>query len=113
MKLLFTALFFLSFVTFVRAVPALSPEEELSGEVVGYSVLRARLMGMSPPNMVVYEISIQSHRKLRFSDSYVVRVLSKRPVPSWVFGKTLRVKVLYRGDERGGAYWLRRVLEIR
>ena len=108
MRVLALALFVLSLCPLASAVPAPDLEKEFRGEVVRYSVFRAGLREMYPKNMVLYEIVVSSE-----NGSSAVSLLSKRPLPSWLFGKTLWVKAVYVGDEHGGVYWLKRILEVR
>jgi len=91
------------------AVPSLPSEKELSGEVVGYSIFRAGLRNIYPRDMVLYEVVVSVEGKTPSN----IRLLSKKPVPSWFFGKTLRVKAVYVGDEHSGAHWLKEILEVR
>ena len=109
MKVLVLVFFVLSLCPLASAVPAPNLEKEFRGEVVRYSVFRAGLREMYPRNMVLYEIVVSPEN----SSSSAVSLLSKRPLPSWLFGKTLRVKAVYVGDEHGGVYWLKRILEVR
>ncbi|EDP74947.1 hypothetical protein [Hydrogenivirga sp. 128-5-R1-1] len=109
MRVLALVILFLSLCPLAFAVPAPDLEKEFRGEVVRYSVFRAGLREMYPKNMVLYEIVVSSENR----SSSAVSLLSKRPLPSWLFGKTLRVKAVYVGDEHGGVYWLKRILEVR
>ena len=102
-------------ITCAYGVPALSFEETITGEVSGYAVFKAKLLGMKPENMVLYKVvlSIGSERPKRIPPHRrYVEVLSKRSVPMWYFGRRIKAVIIYVGDERGGYYWLRRIEEV-
>lgn len=96
-------------------VPAIPQHAEIEGEVVVYSVIRAEVVNVYPKDMVLYELVLKpkDNRKYRRSVRGYVQILSKKPIAEWFFGRDVRIRAIYRGDERGGAYWLIKVLEVR
>jgi len=98
-------------------VPVFSEVEEVKGEVVQYSVARFSEYGFKPPDKVVYviTISLKSKKKPVFmkKNQQFLRVFSKKPIPSWVFGKSVTLQIKFSGDERGGSYWLIKIKEVK
>ncbi len=98
------------------SVPALSAIETVEGEVVGYAVMRFSEYNLSPPDLILYVLTIRvKGEKPAFmrKDRSTLKIFSKKPVPSWIFGKRVILSVKYAGDERGGNYWLVRIREVR
>ncbi len=85
-----------------QEVPALPENEVIEGCVVEYSVLRSDLIGKAPAD-IIYRITVEVKTKKEISKKMI---LSKASVPSWIFGKYVKLKAFFSGDEKGGNYWL-------
>lgn len=100
-----------------NAVPVIPNEALLRGTVVEYCVTSSSLSGMSP-EQVFYRVLISVEEAgdvkgypnfLRGKEGQVLAFYSKEKQPVELFGKRIRAFVEYKGDERGGHFWLKQI----
>jgi hypothetical protein len=89
------------------AAPAISNESLIEGEVSGYAVILSDLIGIKPrQKLYMLTIKIDSSRSN-------VRFLSKKELSPGLFGKRIKANARYKGDERGGTYWIHNIEVIK
>jgi len=112
-----SVLFLFILVASCASVPVIPNESIVEGIVSEYAVLSARLAG-GPAEQVFYRLTItveSSEKKgrgpdfLRNRTGRDVQFYSKDRLSPDLFGRKVRARVRYRGDERGGRFW---ILEI-
>ncbi len=114
-KLLSSALIIFFLVATSFAVPALSFKETVTGKVYGFSVLKADVLGIKPGEMIIYKLvlKVEDERPRWMPEKKrYLEVLTKKNIPLWLFGKEVTATIIYRGDERGGSYWLIKIKEV-
>lgn len=89
------------------AVPALSEETVVEGEVVEYAMVAASLLRIEPPTPL-YRLKILSAE----TAGEPLTVLSRDPLPAQFFGQRVRARVLCQGDEWGGRCWVRQIVAL-
>ena len=109
--LLITLLISISF-----GVPALSFKESVTGKVYGLAVLKAKVLGIKPGDMVIYRLvlKVEGDEKPKWmpKKKEYLEVYSKKNIPLWLFGKEVTASIIYMGDEWGGKYWLLNIKEV-
>lgn len=97
-------------------VPALSFKESVTGEIYGLSVVKAKVLGIKPGDMVIYKLvlKVEEEERPRWmpEKKKYLEVFSKKNIPMWLFGKEVTATIIYMGDERGGKYWLLNIKEV-
>jgi hypothetical protein len=97
------------------AVPAIPNESIVTGVVKEYAIVSSILMNVQP-EQTLYRITIhiESSQGLENSPNFLkdkegkdVQLFSKERISPELFGKQLKAKVTYQGDERGGLFWTR------
>jgi len=108
-------LFLLTASEISSAVLAFSEPERISGKVVSYKVTRLDLQEKTVRKYTLYILTITDIDKrpvfMKKGEKFL-KVISSKPVPSWVFLKRVKMVIKYSGDERGGNYWLLRIEEV-
>ena len=98
-------------------VPAIPYESLIEGMVSEYAIVSSRLVGIEP-GQVLYRLTITigsstgmgggpdflSEKKGRDVQFYTKEKLSPE-----LFGKQIKARVEYSGDERGGIYWMHNI----
>ncbi len=102
------------------AVPVAPETSVVEGTVCGYSILSSFLIGIQP-EQVLHRITLcvesagdggeKGDRIVGRAGKYLP-LYSKERLSPRLFGRKVRVRVIYRGDERGGLFWIED-LEIR
>jgi len=115
--LFLTASFLFSVGDAGNAVPAVSNESIIEGVVSEYTVIFSDLIGIKP-RQTLYRltINITSSHSIGEGPDFLfnmigqdVRVLSKEELSPELFGKRIKAKARYKGDERGGVYWVNNI----
>ncbi len=97
------------------SVPVLPNETIVEGTVSEYAIVSSRLAGIQP-EQVLYRITIyiETTRSadngpdfLRDKVGKDVPFYTKEKLPPQLFGRKVRARVQFRGDERGGLFWVR------
>ena len=103
------------------AAPAISNESLIEGEVSGYAIVLSDLVGIKPIQKIyILTIKIDSSRNTGNGPDFLinkigqnVRFLSKKVLSPGLFGKIIRARARYKGDERGGTYWIHKIEVIK
>ncbi len=99
------------------SVPVAPNEAVVEGEVSEYSIVSSRLVGIKP-EQTLYRIKIRlfktkgtgfAYNRLKDKIGRDIPFYSKRPLSPELFGRMVRVRVSYRGDERGGKFWIKNI----
>ena len=100
-----------------RAVPVIPNESIVTGEVLGYSILSSSILDIRPV-MPIYRLKVlvktsEEVKGMRnFTSDKVGKLLSvysKEKLSAELFNKVIKSHVTYRGDERGGKFWIREI----
>jgi hypothetical protein len=97
------------------AVPAIPNESVVIGVVKEYAIVSSILMNIQPEQTIYrMTIHIESSQGLDNSPNFLkdkegkdVQLFSKERISPELFGKRLKAKVTYQGDERGGLFWIK------
>jgi hypothetical protein len=89
------------------AVPSISFEREVEGQVVAIETLKAEVIDIEPPDIVLHKLVLKLFEGRGKYKSKFLTVYSRKRLPLCLFGQKIKVVVLFVGDERGGLYWLR------
>ncbi|HHT9111861.1 MAG: hypothetical protein HZA47_09380 [Planctomycetes bacterium] len=119
MKLKFFALvIFLLFdiVATADAVPVMPNETVVRGRVEEYSLISSKLMGIKP-EMTLYKLVISIEKVenvkgpnfLKDKEGQFVTLYTKEEISSDFYGKKIKAKIEYTGDERGGLFWIKQI----
>ena len=96
------------------AVPAVSNGSIIEGLVSEYAVVLSDLIGIEP-RQTLYRltVNITSSHNIDEGPDFLfkmigqdVRFLSKEKLSPELFGKRIKAMARYKGDERGGTYWI-------
>jgi len=128
------SLFFLLAMGMVFGAPVAPNETLISGEVIEYSILDSSLAEIKP-EQTVYRLIIKIIDSKKLSPSPLIlsptgrgreeegeeigggnfeqgenlTVYSKKELSPELFGKSIKGKISYSGDEKGGGYWLKEI----
>jgi hypothetical protein len=89
----------------------------ITGMILEYGIVSSRLLGIQP-DQTLYKLTIHLESSedivgmpnlLRGKEGEDITFYTKEKLPSDIFGKKVRAEVSYRGDERGGRWWIRRI----
>lgn len=106
---------FLAFNVLANSVPVIPNEAVLRGTVMEYCVTLSSLSGISP-EQVLYKLVISVDEVkdvegypnfLKGKEGQSVTFYSKEKQPSELFGENVKALVEYKGDERGGLFWVK------
>ncbi len=86
-------------------IPAFSKEETVEGCVIELSTLSSEILNKKP-KQALYRITLKPSEKASFQKGKYIEILSKASVPHWIFGRRVKVKITFSGDEKVGSYWL-------
>jgi hypothetical protein len=98
----------------LQAAPAAPNESRVTGEILEVERLHSSVLHIEPPQVLTRMrlrlLSVQSvggmPNPLYGREGETLQVLSRERVESNLVGKVISGTIVYRGDERGGAYWL-------
>lgn len=98
------------------AVPVMPNETAVKGRVEEYSLISSKLMGIKP-EMTLYKLVISIEKVenvkgpnfLKDKEGQLVTLYSKEGLSSKFYGEKIKAIVEYRGDERGGLFWIKRI----
>jgi len=99
------------------SVPVLPNETVVEGTVSEYAIVSSRLAGIKP-EQVLYRITIyiETTKSAGGGPDFLsdkvgkdVPFYTKHKLSPELFGRKVRARVEYRGDERGGLFWVRDV----
>ncbi len=102
------------------SVSVIPNETIVEGTVSEYAIVSSRLAGIQP-EQVLYRITIYIETTkavgngpdfLRDKVGKDIPFYTKKKLPPQLFGRKVRARVQYRGDERGGLFWVRDI-EVR
>ena len=96
-----------------QASPMAPNEGLVTGEIVSLEAVQSSTLRIMPPQILTLirlrVLSIQGRgtiNPLRGWEGSIIEVYSKAPLGSGLVGKKVKGVVTYRGDERGGLYWI-------
>ncbi len=98
-----------------RAVTVIPNASIVTGKVLGYSILSSSILDIKPV-MPIYrlEVLVETSEEVKgmrnFTRDKVENLLSfysKEKLSTELFSKVISVRVTYRGDEKGGKFWIR------
>jgi len=103
-----------------NAVPAVSNESLIEGVVTEYAVIFSDQVGIKPrQTLYILTINIASSYNIDDGPDFllnmtgqVIRFLSKKKLSPELFGKRVKVRARYKGDERGGTFWINNIETI-
>ena len=102
-------------------VPAAPNQSIVRGTVSAYCVVSARLLGIEP-EQTIYKITmlVEASEAVKDSADFAsgkegqdIELLTKVKPAEELFGKRIKAVVFYRGDERGGSFWIRNLEVIK
>ncbi|MEK7846747.1 MAG: hypothetical protein AAB257_07280 [Nitrospinota bacterium] len=109
----------LAFTVSAHAVPVMTNKAVIEGTVSGYCLESSAIEGIRP-EQVLYKIVISVEEVMDVEDypnflrdkkGESVIFYSKFKQPPEIFGKRIKAVVEYKGDERGGLFWIK-ALEV-
>ena len=110
-------LFVLAFSITASAVPVMENELKVSGTVAEVCVVSATTLHIQPEQPIfLLRIVVESVEVIKppnFLQGKVgetVTLLSKENIPQELFKKRVNLLLQYRGDEKGGGFWIRQIL---
>lgn len=117
MKLTFLALvIFFAFSTVLEAVPVMPNETAIRGRIEKYCLISSSFLKIEPEmplcKLVVSVESVEGVKGPNFlkgKEGQLVTLYSKEKQPVELFGKKAKITLEYRGDERGGLFWIKRI----
>lgn len=101
-------------------VPAAPNEAVIQGKVMKYCIINSTLLKIEPEQTLYsLHVLIKSAQDMPGKSNFlkekvgkVVKVYSKKPLSPQLFGKEIKARVEYSGDERGGKFWLKEILSL-
>jgi hypothetical protein len=98
----------------VAGAPAIPNEGLVIGEILELSLIDSSALGIRPAQMLarirVRLISVQDvpskSNFLTGKTGEVLEVYARDTVPAELVGRRIKGKIVFRGDERGGSYWI-------
>lgn len=87
----------------------------ITGVILEYGIVSSRLLGIQP-DQTLYKLTIHLESSedivgmpnlLRGKEGEDITFYTKERLSSDIFGKKVRAEVSYRGDERGGRWWMK------
>lgn len=100
-----------------EGVPVAPNDSMVTGVVLEYAILNSRLVDIEPEQVLhALQIEVLTSEDVPGMANFtkdkvgeIIRVYSTGWLSPYLFGKTIRANVQFRGDERGGKYWIRNV----
>ena len=101
----------------VCAVTVIPNGTLITGVILEYGIVSSRLLGIQP-DQTIYKVTIclessedidEMPNLLRGKEREDITFYTKEKLSSDIFNKKVRAEVLYRGDERGGRWWVRSI----
>ena len=121
-RLIFTVIIILfSFNILASKVPVIPNKAVLRGTVMEYCLTSSSFLHIKP-EQVIYRLVISVEEVedvkgypnfLKGKEGQVVTVHSKEKISSEIFGKKIKAIIQFRGDERGGHFWLEHIETIK
>ncbi len=98
------------------AVPVMPNETAVKGHVEEYCLTSSKLLGIKP-EIVLYKLVISVEKVedikgpnfLKGKEGQLVTLYSKEGLSSKFYGEKIKAIVEYKGDERGGLFWIKRI----
>ena len=98
------------------AVPVMPNETAVKGHVEEYCLTSSRLLGIKP-EIVLYKLvisvsiveDIKGPNFLKGKEGQLVILYSKEELSSKYYGEKIKAIVEYKGDERGGLFWIKQI----
>ena len=117
MKLTFLALtLFFVLNTLSEAVPVMPNETVIKWRIDEYCLTSSSLLKIEPEitlcKLVVSVENVEGVKGPNFlkgKEGQSVTLYSKEKQPVELFGKKVKITLEYRGDERGGLFWIKRI----
>ena len=111
---LFVALVLIVVVRTVSAVPVMPNVALIKGIVLESEAISSDLLGIQPEQTInKLMIDVESSEDvgqipnlLKGKQGKDITFYTKEPLPSDIVKKRIKAKVSYRGDERGGLWWI-------
>ena len=111
---LFAALAFVVVVSTVNAVPVIPNAALIRGIVLESEAISSNLLGMKPEQkiyrLLIHVISSEDVGKManfvKGEEGKDMVFYTKDPLLSGIVKKGIKARVSYRGDERGGLWWI-------
>ena len=103
----------------VKGVPVIPNEGIVAAEVVDLTTIDATTVNINPPQvlfrMKLRLLSVQESPPLanflHAKKGEIIEVYSKDSLSSGLVGKVIKARITFRGDERGGLYWIQKITE--
>ncbi len=98
-------------------VSVIPNESLITSTVLEYSIVNSKLEKIEP-EQTLYRLFVEVTESKAVEDKVniakkdvgkTIKLFSKEKLSPCLFGKEIEVSVAYRGDERGGRYWIRRI----
>ncbi|HHT9160219.1 MAG TPA: hypothetical protein ACFYEH_10195 [Candidatus Brocadiaceae bacterium] len=108
--------FLFDIVVSADAVPVMPNETVVRGLVEEYSLISSKLMGIKP-EITLYKLVISIEKVenvkgpnfLKDKEGQFVTLYTKEEISSDFYGKKIKAKIEYSGDERGGLFWIKQI----
>jgi len=98
------------------AVPVMPNETAVKGHVEEYCLTSSKLLGIKPERILyklVISVSnvedIKGPNFLKGKEGQLVNFYSKEELSSKYYDEKIKVIVEYKGDEKGGLFWIKRI----
>jgi len=97
-----------------RSVPVIPNESIITGEVLSYGILSSSLLEIKPAmSLYKLEILVKTFEDIQGKRNFtrdkvgkLISIYSKEKLSAELFGKIIKSRVSYSGDERGGMFWI-------
>ena len=98
------------------AVPVMPNETAVKGHVAEYCLTSSKLLGIKPER-VLYKLvisvsnveDIKGPNFLKGKEGQLITLYSKKELSSKFYGEKIKAIVEYKGDERGGLFWIKQI----
>lgn len=101
----------------LQAVPVIPNEGIIEGRVLGYCIISSSILDIKPDQtlyrlkiLVTGSKNVEGKRNLtRDKVGKTIEFYSKEKLSTNFFNQTIKARVVYQGDERGGLYWIKNI----
>lgn len=116
-KFFVIVIFFLLYILVsADAVPVMPNETAVKGQVEEYCLTSSKLLGIKP-EIVLYKLvisvfnveAIKGPNFLKGKEGQLVTLYSKEELSSKLYREKIKAIVEYRGDEKGGLFWIKQI----
>lgn len=107
----------LSFSQSLPAVPVVPNEGIIEGKVVGYCVISSVVLNIKPDStfyrlailVTASKSTVGKPNFARDKSGGIIEVYSREKLSGNFFNQNINARIMYRGDEKGGLYWIKNI----